>query len=287
MSNNNNCLLDSYTLKLPFCKTFLMAIFVENLMTKKTKYENYWPDEYEQGLIKTKNSFGMMMRELGPAAVAFVEFAKIAQKPLLDIGAAYGVATLPAIENGAELIACDLNEEHLQILQQATPEYLLSKLTLKYAAFPNDLDFPEKSLSGILISNVLHFLDGNTVEAGLQKCYQWLEPNGKLFLIVMTPYLSFYRNFLPEYEKKAATGMQWPGIFDPKIVSPKDWQDNLPKFVHLFETDTLRRAVEAANFTIETIQHFCYKNFPPEYYLDGKEFISLVARKINHDTRGC
>lgn len=239
----------------------------------------YWPEEWEQGLVKTKNAMGVMFKELSPAALSFVEYAKTAQKPLLDIGAAYGVVTIPALENGAMVMACDLSEEHLAILRKSVNEQQLNHLTTISKKFPQELLFADESLDGILISNVLHFMDGEEVTLGLQKCWQWLAKKGKLFITVMTPHLSFYYDLIPEYERRAASGEEWPGIFNPKLVASEKWKDNLPDFVHLFELDTLKKAVASAGFTIETLEYFCYDDYPDEHRRDGKEFISLVANK--------
>src|SRR3990167_8149100 len=203
--------------------------------TNMSKKNNHWPDEWEQGLIKTTNAMGVMFKELSPAAEAFVHYARHADGPLLDIGCAYGVATIPALNNGGELIGCDLSDEHLSILRQSISSDLLQKkLTTTTSSFPYALSFQPKSLSGILISNVLHFMDGETIVDGLSKCWQWLKPDGKLFINVMTPHLSFYHQLIPEYQHRVDAGVTWPGIFNPKLVASDKWKDNLPDFVHLF-----------------------------------------------------
>lgn len=244
-----------------------------------TNDNSKWPPEWEQGLIKTRNAMGVMFKELSPAAIEFVNLGKVAKLPLLDIGAAFGVATIPALENGASVIACDLSDEHLDILAQSVPKKYSKKLSLIQKAFPYELDFEKDSLSGILISNVLHFLDGEAVETGLKKAYDWLEPNGKLFITVMTPHLSFYHLLIPEYNKRVKEGWKWPGIFNPQLVATEKWKDNLPEFVHLFEPETLKKVVEEAGFIIDDMHYFCYQNYPDEHRTDGKEYISLCAKK--------
>ena len=245
-----------------------------------TKHRKLWPEEWEQGLIKTKNAMGVMFKELSPSARAFVDFAKTARLPLLDIGAAYGVTTIPALENGAQVIACDLSEEQLNILHQSVDETHQSNLTLLAAKFPEDLNLKNESLSGILISNVLHFMDGPSIVEGLKRCWQWLEQNGKLYITVMTPHLSFYYPLVAEYAKRESEGYEWPGIFNPKPFATEQWKTNLPDFVHLFEIDALNKLVINAGFAIEDSHYFCYKDYPDEHRNDGKEFISLIATKI-------
>lgn len=248
---------------------------------------NAWPEEWEQGVIKTKNAMGVMFKELSPAAQAFVDFAKEAKYPLLDVGAAFGAAAIPALTNGAQVIACDMDEEHLSILRQSTPHNVCKNLKTISATFPYDLHLKPESLSGILISNVLHFMDGKTVSDSIHHCWQWLKPGGKLFITVMTPHLSFYYSLIPEYEKRVKEGVEWPGIFNPQLVASEKWKNNLPDFVHLFELDTIKRVVEKETFIIDDIHYFCYKNYSDEHRTDGKEFISLCATKqMELKTRG-
>ena len=235
--------------------------------------KNYWPPECDPGRIRTKNAMGMMSTELSPAAKAFVYYAKQAEFPLLDVGSAYGVATIPALNNGAEVIACDLSEEHLSILRQSTRSELRHRLTTLVAKFPYELLFESESLSGILLSNVLHFLDGDEVTDGLNHCWWWLKPKGKLFINVITPYL--YQHLIPEYESRVKEGIKWPGIFNTDLAVNEELLSRLPDFMHLFELDTLQNAIQEAHFTIDHINYFGYKNCP-----DGREFITLCATKL-------
>jgi hypothetical protein len=126
---------------------------------------------------------------------------------------------------------------------------------------------------------VLHVLDGPAVELAFRSVFRWLEPGGAFFVVVMTPSLSFYRTLRPEYERRAASGERWPGIFDPRIAAASDWKDNLPHLVHLFEKDVLRRCAEEAGFRVETMEYFCFRHFPERHRTDGHEYITLTARK--------
>lgn len=239
----------------------------------------HWPQEWQNGIIKTSNSMGIMTTELSPVAKQFVEFAKTAQKPLLDIGASYGVATYPALQQGAEVIACDLSEADLAVLKQGVPASHQNKLQTLCARFPYDVHLPQDSLSGIHISMVLHFLHGVDVEAGLKQCHHWLAKSGKLFIVVMTPYHGIFSNVMSVYEERIKAGEQWPGAIDLHQHVPENWRHQLPPFAHFFMPDVLQAAVEKAGFMVEVNEHFCYDNFPVQYKTNGKEFVGLIARK--------
>src|SRR5262249_31738422 len=78
-----------------------------------------WPRAIEDGLIPTDNAMGIMTEELSPAAEAFVALVGRAGRPLLEIGAAYGNATLPALRAGATVLPTDLSASELGVLASA------------------------------------------------------------------------------------------------------------------------------------------------------------------------
>lgn len=238
-----------------------------------------WPHEIEEGLIPTDNAMGIMTEELSPAAEAFVALAGTARRPLLEIGAAYGNATLPALAAGATVIANDLSSSELEVLTSAVPASDLRRLVPVPARFPDELRLAENSLTGVLAAQVLHFLDGPTLERAFAAVHGWLEPGGAFFVLVMTPSLSYYRRLRPAYEERAARGERWPGMFDPRTVVPPEWQQRLPAMVHLFEKDVLQRCAAGAGFVVETMEYFCFRRFPAQHRTDGREYIAMTARK--------
>lgn len=238
-----------------------------------------WPKPVEDGLIPTDDRMGVMTEELSPAAQAFTDAAARAARPLLEVGAAFGNATLPALRAGATVIANDLSASELGVLASAAPAEDRKRLVLLPARFPEQVRLGEASLSGVLAALVLHFLDGPAVELAFRNVQSWLEPGAAFYVAVMTPSLSFYRQLRPEYERRARAGERWPGLFDPRTVAPPDWKDRLPSMVHLFEADVLRRCAEEAGFSVERLDYYCYQRMADRHRTDGHEFLSLIARR--------
>jgi SAM-dependent methyltransferase len=177
-----------------------------------------WPIEIEPGLIPTSNAMGIMTREPAPVALKFAEHAGRADRPVLEVGAAYGNASYPALEAGGTVIACDLAEDELAKLRAPVPRHMQKRLITIPARFPEQLRFTPGSLSAILAAQVLHFFDGATVQSALSSAFRWLEPgDGRLYLVVMTPQLSYYIKFLPEFQRRKVAGDPWPGTFDPRL----------------------------------------------------------------------
>lgn len=248
-----------------------------------TENREFWPETWVKGMIKTKNKMGIMTVELSPPAKAFVEYAKSVSKPMLDIGCAYGAATIPAILNGASLIANDLEKEHLDILEKSLPDGHGHKLSTTSKSFTEDLDFEEGSLSAIHISMVLHFLKGDVVQEGFNKFFKWLEPGGKLFVVNQSPYLGLYewKSLSAHYEKRLKSGEKWPGEISVRDFAKEGWGAQLPEFAHFFDPEITRRIAQEAGFAIEELDYFIYDNVPEEYKESGKGWVGLVARKPN------
>lgn len=231
-------------------------------------------------LIVTLNKMGYMLSKPEKYNEAFIEFASQAPGPVLDIGAAYGLATIPSLKKGAYVIANDLDMRHLEILKSKTPPSLLDHLELKPGRMPDQIDFEENSLGAVLASRVLNFI--MPVELGLafKKIYKWLKPGGKFFFLGGTPYMGNFRRFLPIYLKQKIEGNPWPGFLEdiPSFVPERS--ADLPLFIHLIDEDTLTHSLIEAGFVIEEIGYSpAIEEHPEDMKLDGREQIGAIAIK--------
>jgi SAM-dependent methyltransferase len=234
-------------------------------------------------LIKTLNQMGYTSKKHNKYTKLFLTYLDdIQEAKILEIGAAFGIATIPALEKGATVTAVDLDEKHLEILQNSTPAPLKERLNIVMGHFPNTLDFPDSCFDAVLASQVFHYLKGEEIEAGLQKIRKWLKPGGKLFVTMGTPYVKTIQRFIPIFEERKRQGDDWPGLF-----SLKEYCDDIecvkdnPEIINFADKDILSHALLNAGFVIEKIEEFSRQDFSEELKFSGKECVGSIAIKKN------
>ena len=209
----------------------------------------------------------------------FIRFAATCSAPVLDIGAAFGVATIRALVGGAEVFANDIDGAHLENLHSRVTEGQ-SRLTLVQGRFPNEFDFPPDFFDAVHVSNVLHFIRGEELLFGVAKIMQWLRPNGKLFIMTGTPFVANFKKFIPVFLERKHLGVRWPG----EIENVREYNDHytvalIPDFIHFMDEDILLPVLREAGLVIEKAEKFSRANLPDFCVLDGRENLGVVARK--------
>ena len=227
--------------------------------------------------IATLNQMGYMTTFLDPYSQGFVDYAAGCQAWCLEIGAAFGVATLAALERGAKIIANDLDERHLDHIAKHCPKAQLPYLKLVAGAFPQNISFADHSVAAILISRVLHFFSGEQIRAALQVCYRWLKPDGRLYIVAETPYLGNWKKFIPIYERRKAEKHMWPGWIEDVSLFAASRVAQLPKQIHFLDKEVLERELTRANFKNVRIEHLNRNEFPEDLRLDGRESVAALA----------
>jgi SAM-dependent methyltransferase/GNAT superfamily N-acetyltransferase len=237
------------------------------------------------GIRTTANNMGWSSDVLNQISREFVRNVAQCKFPVLDIGAAYGVATIPALEAGATVVANDISSEHLDELRGRTPPRLLERLTTLPGKFPGELVFPPESFDAVHASQVLHFLTPDEVAAGLEAAFRWLRPGGRLFVLAATPYQATHAGFAPEFQKRKAGGERWPGLIDNVRAYNTHWSADLTTpWLHVFDDDVLSTAVRAAGFDVEQARLLSRAGLPDFVRLDGREHVGLIARKPGADS---
>ncbi len=236
------------------------------------------PKQWIKGLVPTMNDKGFMFEVLDEYADEFIRTAGASPHPSVDIGCAYGVATIAALQAGATITGCDMDQRHLDVLKSRVPEELLPNLTLQTGTLP-DIDLPEEHFGTLLCSRVLHFLPGDEIDQSVRNMYRWLKPGGRLFLIADTPW-GIWRNFIPTWEENEAGGARWPGHMDKPInyLPYKPSADDVgPPLMNLLDPKLLTRTCEEAGFVVERSGFVDRSDFGGDGHMDGRENCGLTA----------
>lgn len=245
---------------------------------------------------KTHNPFGgFTTSPCDPVSQQFIEHAALSAKnggTVLEIGAAFGAATLEAIANGATVFCNDIDPENLAVVRQRFLETTeessdsltgdSSKLVLVPGELPKELiGLPEKHFDAILICRVLHFFSGSKIEESLALLAKLLAPKGKIYIVCETPFLRNWQRFLPEFNRRVEDNEEWPGeITEPAKYESSGRASSLPKFVHWITKEVLDRSLIKAGFSVEHSEYINRSGqFPedlllPEY---GKESIGAIG----------
>ena len=174
------------------------------------------PPPAEDGRIPVFNGDGYASPNPHPLSQEFVSFSSTIKSPVLDIGAAFGLTSINALKKGATVICNEKEKKQLEYIchiKSITDEEK-KRLYLKHGSIL-EIDFPNNSLGAIHISRVMHFFKQNEVELFFQKAYNWLIPNGRLYIITMSQY--HYANpkgFSEFYNNEIKKGVEFPGMIN-------------------------------------------------------------------------
>lgn len=211
----------------------------------------------------------------------FLSFATKAKSPILDVGAGYGGITSSALEKGASVIYNDIDVRHLLVGYRKIKDkhtHGLEKLYLNERSFPQETTFPNQSLSAVMLHRIIHFLLPDEIEKGFDDIRDWLEPGGRIYIVVMAPqHIGFRDWFLPIYNKRWSDGVLWPGNgLDVERALP-DQAMNLPKNLHVMDERPLVLSLKKRDFIIEKVGFVSMKKLGIESNRDGREAFGVIA----------
>lgn len=233
----------------------------------------------KKGFIETLNCTGYMLSKPHPYSQLFIDAVPFLEDWVLDIGAAYGVTTIPCLKKGGCIVANDIEPRHLYILSQKTPRRLMNQLYLLPGKFPDDIEFPENSFAAIHAAGVLHFLTPDLFEAALQKIFNLLKPGGKFYFITTTPFVRLFSEFLPTFRQRKEQCHPWPGLIEDSSPFNKGNRYAIPKLLNLFDIETTQKVLIKFKFAIERIDYIPYPKAPIHIRGDGRDTIGVIAVK--------
>ena len=230
------------------------------------------------GLIPTLNKRGFMLAELDPFSEAFATQAGKGNGWALDMGCAYGIASLAALEHGAAVHAVDMDAGHIEILVNEAGPAVRDRLRTSVAALPN-VDFPRQAFATILCSRMLHFLSPEDAQLSVRKLSLWLEPGGRLFLTADTPYTPMWARRAPIYEANKAGGDPWPGYIEDfrAFIPPHVDPAGHPEFLNPLDPDILARLCRGNGLIVERCEFF--RSPGREDKAEGKAHAGCIATK--------
>lgn len=229
--------------------------------------------------IPCLNNMGYQKTDLDEYSKEFIDLASNSRNGVLEVGSAYGLVAHEVIKRGGKIIACDMEQKHLNILYDTAPQEFVCNLKILRGVFPDELELENQSVDAVLISRVIHFLRGEDIKRGFVKIHQLLTDGGKLYVTVVSPYVeSLVNNFLPIYKSRVKSGKKWPGIItNHRDLAPRH-APYLGDFLHVFDIPELEKLLPECGFKIERISYFDYPN--EAINSEGKGHIGFVAQKI-------
>lgn len=233
----------------------------------------------ENCFIPTLNQCGYMLEKPDEYSQLFIDYCHEKTGFVLDIGAAYGVASLKALEKGAYVISNDLDMRHLNILWERTPIHARSRLILKPGKFPTEVSFPSHTFGAILASGVLHYLSGDELEESFKIIFNLLKKKGRFFFFTSTPYIGLFKDFLPLYKERRKANLRWPGMIENCWAYAPHRKQYIPKRLHLLDEDILEPIFLKIGFEILKKSYVPMLGYAPDIQTDGKEYIGFVLQK--------
>ncbi len=238
------------------------------------------PSRIRQDEVPTKNRMGYMKLNADKFSEEFIDFSINTKETVLEIGSAYGLIARKILAKGGKIIACDLSKEHLDILVDSVDIDVINNLETQVGKFPNEIEIEEKAVKAVLISRVMHFLEPEEIEEGLEKIYSWLKDDGKLYFTAVTAYAkSIAPKFLSIYKERVKKQEKWPGVIRNNWEIAPQHEQYVGNFLNVFDIPQLEVLLPKHGFQIEKLDYFDYPNCKES---NGKSHVGFVARKINN-----
>jgi SAM-dependent methyltransferase len=206
--------------------------------------------------IKTLNNMGSMFLGENHVLKAFLDHAERTKGYFADVGTAYGHASLLALQRGANVIAVDLEQRHLDVLKENCPPDLAPHLQTICGHYPNSVSLPKERLDGILLARLLLFLREDEIEIALQKAYQSLKAGGYIYIVSPSPLRKKWAPFLPLFNTQKEKGFLWPGHIENVWDLVPEEKRRLPNTIQLIDVESLKRGLERAGFTVSFCASF-------------------------------
>jgi hypothetical protein len=142
--------------------------------------------------------------------------------------------------------------------------------------------FPQHGLSAILLCRVMHFFKPEEVELMFQKAKRWLIPQGRFYIVTMTPHHYVLKNFLNVYQKRLETGNPWPGVITTMSTDYGiEHAGKIPEYLHVFDSELILRLAKKHGFLIKKLELFGHHRNPDPIKDNDLGYIGVVLINQN------
>lgn len=243
------------------------------------------------GLVATNNNKGHMFLQVDGYVESWLSSLPDSDKPLADLGCAFGVHTVHALRHGRDVIAVDMERSHIVTLETTirAQRGLAGRLVAtRVARLPQSDLFESESLAGVLLSELLHFLTPGEPGRVFADVFKWLQPGGRVVVSTASDTACA--------SKLACGATMRGGDTEDEIMrfiqsaSDEDLVREAPTFAtystqssdlsHLYYFSTRELAAHArlAGFHIENLHYYSPQKYQVTYS-EENDAVLLIARK--------
>lgn len=217
------------------------------------------PPKAPDGRLPTLNNMGFATEDIIGTTHDFVQYAGKCKYPVLDIGAAYGAASIAALKQGATVIAneIDIRDLHMIAKNKSLTDEERGRLYIKEGYAPFGIDFPKNSLGAIHGSRVMHFFKPNEVTGFFERAREWLVPNGRIFLLTMSQFHHSAKGFYKTYNERVKAGIKFPGEITTFTQDMgQEHVGHAPTYLHALDPAVLVREASQFGFICKKVELF-------------------------------
>lgn len=204
----------------------------------------------ERNRLRTKNQMGFA--HLTPLKITqdFYTQAETQKGMYADIGSAYGIDTIHIVKLGARVVAIDLEQQHLDILQQQLSPQEQQRLETRCQRFPEAVSLELAHYDAILLSRLLLFLTPDSVVEALKKVYKALKVGGKVYIITVSPFSESWELIKPAFEEHQKLFPTQPFFVSNLWKILPQTRLFLPQSIQLFDQKALKNVLEQTGFEV-------------------------------------
>lgn len=273
-----------------FLSTYVLSAD-QNIITLTTEM----PPPNAEGRFPTFNQMGSMNGVLGEFENSIIERFK-PEDWVLDVGAAYGLMCLKAIEKGCVVMAIDLDERHKQATLNRS-EFQSRDINFRYVV--GDFSSPniaesihmaiaeadEHGFDHIILNRVFMYMTGDQMAQTLKNAAALLKEGGRIYTLSTTPFMSTFGLLKPEYEAEKRAGNPWPGYIQDVHTKQPNLAKKVPNAYHMIDQDTLQKACKAAGLSF--VEGPTYAGIPyqsTEILCEGQEYVTAILERESDRT---